>query len=74
MRIINHGVAAEVEEGIVEIGESFLKVAEEEIGNALLKVGDGEILVETNSALVAFDLFGAQLSVLNRNYCRYLEP
>lgn len=56
MRIINHGIASEVEKGIVEVCEGFLEVAEEEIGDALLEISNSEILIETNSSLVAFDL------------------
>jgi hypothetical protein len=43
--VVDHGIAAEVEEGIVEVRKSLFEVAEEEIGNALLEVGDGEVLV-----------------------------
>lgn len=58
MCIINHRVAAEVEKGIVEIGEGFLEVAQEEIGDTLLKIGDGQILVKTNGSLIALNLWG----------------
>ena len=43
--VVDHGIATEVEEGIVEVCKSLFEVAEEEIGNALLEVGDGEVLV-----------------------------
>jgi len=56
LRIVDDGVAAEVEQSVVEVGERLLEVAEEEVGDALLEVGDGEILVEADGPLVAFDL------------------
>lgn len=43
--VIDHCVSAQVEEGVVEIGESLFEVAEEEVGNALLEIGDGKILI-----------------------------
>ena len=51
--VVDGRVAAEVEEGIVEVGEGLLKVAEKEVGHALLKVCDGEVLIETDGAPVA---------------------
>lgn len=56
LRIVNHGVSAEIEEGVVEIGQGLFEIAEKEIGDALLKVGDGKVLVEANGSLIAFDL------------------
>lgn len=43
--IVDHGVASEVEQGIVEVGKGLFEVAEQEVGDTLLKVGDGEVLV-----------------------------
>lgn len=63
MRIINHGIASEVKKGIVEVCESFFEVAKEEIGNALLKISNSEILIETNGSLVAFDLQKRRISI-----------
>ncbi len=63
MCIINHGIASEVEKGIVEVCEGFLKVAEEEIGDALLEISNGEILIETNSSLVTFNLNKRRISI-----------
>lgn len=59
--IVDRHVAAEVEQGVVEIGQGLLKVAEEEIGHALLEVGDGEILVQTDGALVTHHLRESEL-------------
>lgn len=41
--IIDDGVATEVEEGVVKIGEGLLEITEEKVRNTLLEVGDGEI-------------------------------
>lgn len=54
--IVNHCVAAEVQQGIVEIGQSLLEVAEKEIRDALLKVRNGKILIKLNASLIALDL------------------
>lgn len=54
--IVDHGVAAQVQQGVVEVGERLLEIAEQEVGNALLEVCDSKILVESNRALVAFNL------------------
>jgi hypothetical protein len=56
LRIVDHGVASEVQERIVEVGQSLFKVAQEEIGNSLLEVGDCEILIKFDSTLIALDL------------------
>lgn len=45
MRIIDHGVAPEVEQGVVEVRQRLLEVPEQEIRDSLLKVCNGEILV-----------------------------
>lgn len=55
LRIVNHIIPAQVEQSIVEVGQSFLKVADEKVGHALLEVGDGEILIEAHGALIALD-------------------
>lgn len=54
--VVDGRVSAEVEEGVVEVGEGLFEVAEQEVGHALLEVCDGEVLVETDGALVAGDL------------------
>jgi hypothetical protein len=54
--VINAWVSAQVEKGVVEINQSLFEVAIQEIGDALLEVCDGQILVKLNTALVAFDL------------------
>lgn len=56
LRIVDHGIASEVEEGIVEIGQGLFEIAEEKIGNALLEIRDGEVLIEANGSLVTFNL------------------
>ena len=56
LRIVDQSVATEVEEGVVEVGEGLFEVAEQEVGDSLLEVGYGEVLVELDCALVAFDL------------------
>ena len=61
LRVVDQCVAAEVEEGVVEVGEGLFEVAEQEVGDTLLEVGDGEVLVELDCALVALDLRGEML-------------
>lgn len=56
MGIVDHGIAAEVKESIVEVGKSLFKVAEEEVRDTLLEIGNGEVLVQSNCPLVAFHL------------------
>lgn len=43
--VVDHCVTSEVEQGIVEVGEGLFEVAEQEVGDTLLKVGDGEVLI-----------------------------
>jgi hypothetical protein len=38
--IVNVGISSQVEQGVVEIGQSFLKVANEEVRYSLLEVCD----------------------------------
>ena len=54
--IVDHRVAAKIEERVVEVGQRFLEIAQEEVGDALLEVGDGEILIQPDGSLVALDL------------------
>jgi hypothetical protein len=54
--VVDVVVASQVEKGVVEISQRFLKVAHQEIGNTLLEICDGEVLIQTHSALVAIDL------------------
>ena len=54
--VVDGRVPAQVEEGVVEVGEGLFEVAEQEVGHALLEVCDGEVLVEADGALVAGDL------------------
>lgn len=54
--IVDVVVATEVQKSVVEIGQGFLEIAHQEIGYTLLEVGNGKILVQTHSALVAIDL------------------
>jgi hypothetical protein len=54
--VVDVVVAAQVQEGVVEVCKRLLEVAHEEVGYALLEVCDGEVLVQTHSALVAVDL------------------
>lgn len=58
LRVVDQRVAAEVEERVVEVGQSLLEVAEQEVGDAFLEVGHGEVLVQLDGALVALDLEG----------------
>lgn len=61
--VVDHGVAAQIEQGIIEVGKGLFEVADEEVGDALLEVGDGEVLVEADGSLVALNLVqGASLS------------
>lgn len=70
MSVVDHGIAAEVEKSIIEVGEGFLEVTEQEIRDALLEIRNGKVLIEANGALVAFHLF-ADVLVL---YCLVVEP
>ena len=45
LRIVDHVVTAQVEQGIVEVGEGFLEIAEQEIGDTLLEVCYCQVLV-----------------------------
>ena len=54
--VVDVVVAAQVQQRVVEVGKRFLEIAHEEVGHTLLEVCDGEILVQTHSALVAVDL------------------
>lgn len=54
--VVNHCVAAKVEQRVVEVCQCFLEVAQKEVRDTLLEIGDSEILVQTDSTLVAFDL------------------
>jgi hypothetical protein len=58
--VVDVVVATQVQECVVEVGERLLKVAHEEVRDTLLEVCDGEILVQTHSALVAVDLCSRQ--------------
>ena len=53
--VVDVVVAAQVEQRVVKVCEGLLEVAHEEVGDALLEVGDGEVLVQPHSALVAVD-------------------
>lgn len=57
LRVVDQCVAAEVEERVVEVGQGLLEVAEQEVGDALLEIGNGEVLVELYGALIALDLW-----------------
>ena len=48
-------ITAKVEKGIVKVRESLFKVAREEVRDAGLEVGDGEVLVELDGAGIVFD-------------------
>lgn len=54
--IVDQRVAAEVKKCVVEVRQGLLEITQQKVGNTLLKVSDGEVLVEFDSALVAFDL------------------
>ena len=56
LRIVDQSVATEVEEGVVEVGKGLFVVLKQEVGNSLLEIGHGEVLVELDCALVALDL------------------
>lgn len=55
--IVDQRVAAEVKKCVVEVRQGLLEITQQKVGNTLLKVSDGEVLVEFDSALVAFDLW-----------------
>lgn len=54
--IVDVVVPAEVKQGVVEVGQRFLEITHEEVGHTLLEIGDGEVLIQPHSALVAVDL------------------
>ena len=54
--IVDVVVATEIKKRVVEVGKGLFEIAHEEVGHALLEVGDSEILVQPHSALVAVDL------------------
>lgn len=54
--IVDTVVPAEIEQCVVEVGKSFLEVAHEEVGYALLEVCDGEVPVQLHSALIELNL------------------
>lgn len=43
--VVDHGVAPEVEQGVVEVGQSLFEVTKQKVGYTLLEVGDSKILV-----------------------------
>lgn len=55
--IVDQRVAAEVKKCVVEVRQGLLEITQQKVGNTLLKVSDGEVPVEFDSALVAFDLW-----------------
>lgn len=67
--VVDVVIASEIEQSVVEVSESFLKVAHEEVGNALLEVGHSQVLIELDSALIAVDL--VKMSVLLLNTIRF---
>lgn len=54
--VVDIVVATEVEESVVEVRQSLLEIAHEEIGYALLEIRHGKILVQLHSTLVVFHL------------------
>lgn len=56
LSIVDQGVATKVEEGVVEVCQCFLKVGQKKVGDSLLEICNGEILIELDGALVALDL------------------
>jgi hypothetical protein len=55
--VVDIVVSAQIEQRVIKVGERLLKVSHEEVGHTLLEIGDGEILVQPHSALVAIDLW-----------------
>ena len=54
--VVNRRVAAQIEQGVVEVGQGLFEIAQQEVRYAFLEVGNGEILVTADGALVAFHL------------------
>lgn len=54
--VVDEPVAPEVEQSVIEVGHGFFEIPQEEIGDSLLEVGDGEILVQLDCFLVILDL------------------
>lgn len=54
--VVNRRVAAQIEQGVVEVGQGLFEIAQQEVRHAFLEVGNGEVLVTTDGALVAFNL------------------
>lgn len=54
--IVDPFIASKIEQGVVEVCQCLFKVAEEEVGNALLEICYSEIRVKLNGSLVTLDL------------------
>jgi hypothetical protein len=54
--VVDIVVPSEVKKRVVEIGQCLFKVAHQEVGDALLEVGDCQVLVVLDGAEVAIDL------------------
>ena len=54
--VVNRGVAPQIEQGVIEVGQGLFEIAQQEVRYAFLEVGNGEILVTADGALVAFHL------------------
>lgn len=53
--VVYPSISTQVQECIVEVCQCFFEVAEKEVADALLEVGDCKILVQLDGPLIAFD-------------------
>lgn len=63
--IVNIGIPAQIKQCVVEIGQGFFEVAEQEVGDALLEICHRQVLVQLNTALIAFHLKRNNISTGN---------
>lgn len=54
--VINVRITPEIKECVVEVDECFFEIADQEIGDTLLEVCDGQVIVKSNCSLIAFNL------------------
>lgn len=55
--VVDHGVASQVEQRIVEVGQGLFEITQQKVRYTLLEICDREILIQADGALVGFDLY-----------------
>lgn len=63
--VIDGGVATQVEQSVIEIGQRLLEITQQKVRHSLLEVGNGEILVQTDGTLVTLDLRFVSIRVVH---------